>query len=363
MGPGDVGQRRSQFAQRLEHLHALVDVADVDAADDQARLVVDRLGQARIGGHRDPDGHRGDLVGRVGDVIPPARQDLGRVARRVEDAGEGHDRAERVGVELEVGHDAEVAAASAQRPEQVRVVVGGRHMDRTVGTHDRRRAEAVDGEPVLAPHPTLAASEGEAADAGLGDHAAGHDEAERLRFAVDVSPHRAALHGGSPRDRVDGDGAHPREVDDHAAVAARQTGDGVPAASHRDQQVPLAGEVDRVDDVGGTGGSHLQRRAPVVHRVVDRIGVKTVVGRREHVTPKAGTQLLELVVFDLGLATVQRGNQDCHRDVPRSLTATCRRGPSATAGHCVSREGRRPRAIAAESPFGILPADFRHAER
>ena len=156
------------------------------------------FGQARVGGHRDRDRDRGDLVGRVGDVIPPAGKDLARVARRVEDAGEGHDRAERVSVELEMGHDAEVSAATSEGPEQVRVVFGGRHMDRAVGTDDRRRAEAVDGEPVLAPHPTLPASEGEAADARLGHDAAGHDEAERLRFAVDVSPDRAALHRGAP---------------------------------------------------------------------------------------------------------------------------------------------------------------------
>ena len=213
-------------------------------------------------------------------------------------------------------------------------------MDRAVGTDDRRRAEAVDGEPVLAPHPALPASEGEAADARLGHDAAGHDEAERLRFAVDVSPDRAALDRGSPGHRVDGHGPHPREVDDDAAVAARQTGHGVPAAPHRDQQVPLAGEVDRVDHVGGAGRSDLERRAPVVHGVVDRIGVIAVVGRCEHVAPEAGAQLLELVVFDLGLATSSVETKiviayPALRPAPGV-------GKSAAVGHCVARRCLRP---------------------
>ena len=281
-------------------------------------------------------------------MIPPAGQDLAGVSRRVHHPGEGDDRAERVSVEVEMGDHPEVAATPAQRPEQVRVVVGGRHVDRPVGTDHRGRAQAVDGEPVLASHPALPASEGEATDARLRHHAAGHDEAERLRLAVDVGPHRAALHRGPSGHRVDGHRPHPREVDHDAAIDARQTSHGVPAAPHRDQQVPLTGEVDDVDHVGGAGRSNLERRAPAVHRVVDRVGVKTVVSRCEHIAAHLGTELVELVVLDLGLCAIKRGNNNCHRSGPSLPILAAATRPSAPLRLRVYTRGhpRRPGLLA-----------------
>ena len=119
----------------------------------------------------------------------------------------------------------------------------------------------------------------------------------------------------------------------------------MPATPHRDQQVPLAGEVDRVDHVGGAGRSDLECRAPVVHGVVDRVGVVAVVGRCEHVAPEAGTELLELVVFDLGLATIQRGNRKRHRYAPLIPPPTGIRRP----GSSVPKEFAFRRALTRNS--------------
>ena len=79
-------------------------------------------------------------------------------------------------------------------------------MDRPIRTDDRGRTKAVDRQPVLATHPALPTSEGEAAHARLRHHAAGHDEPERLGLAVDIGPDGTALDGGPPGYRIDG---HP----------------------------------------------------------------------------------------------------------------------------------------------------------
>ena len=73
---------------------------------------------------------------------------------------------------------------------------------------------------------------------------------KQLRLAVDVAPGRAALHAHRLRRRVDVDAAHLRQVDDEAAVVDRVAGDVVAAALDRERELVLAGEVDRVDDVG-----------------------------------------------------------------------------------------------------------------
>ena len=60
----------------------------------------------------------------------PSLQRLDALLQRVEEQREVDHRPDRVQPELELGDHAEVAAAAAQRPEQVRVLVLGRPQDR-----------------------------------------------------------------------------------------------------------------------------------------------------------------------------------------------------------------------------------------
>ena len=55
---------------------------------------------------------------------------------------------------------------------------------------------------------------------------------------------------------------------------------------------------------------------------------KMSMGELERMTRRYTAELLELLVSDLGLATIQRGNQDCHRHVPRSHGRSGRPGCS-----------------------------------
>jgi hypothetical protein len=74
-----------------------------------------------------------------------------------------------VQAELEVHHDAEVAAAAPNSPEELGVLVGAGGEELAVGRDDVDREELVDGEPVLAHDPADPAPEGEPGQAGMGD--------------------------------------------------------------------------------------------------------------------------------------------------------------------------------------------------
>ena len=103
--------------------------------------------------------------------------------------------------ELELGHDAEVAAASAQAPEEVGVLGLARLDELAVGGHQVDGQQLVDREPVLAHDPADAAAEREPGDPGVGDDPAGRREPERLRLAVELAPEHAGL---GPRRRASG---------------------------------------------------------------------------------------------------------------------------------------------------------------
>ncbi len=89
-------------------------------------------------------------------------------------------------VELELRDDAEVAAATAQSPEQVRVVGLARVDEPAVRRDDVGRDEVVAREAELAHRPADAAAEREPGDTGGRDEAARRREPVRLGLVVDV---------------------------------------------------------------------------------------------------------------------------------------------------------------------------------
>jgi hypothetical protein len=81
----------------------------------------------------------------------------------------------------------------------------------------------------------------------------------------------------------------------------------VPSSSHCDQQALFAGEVHRIDDVGGPRSLDNDGGIARVHRVVrhpHRVEARVVAG--EDVSPDHGSKLLEGLVADLGLASRER---------------------------------------------------------
>ena len=215
---------------------------------------------------------------------------LRRLLDRPERRPSHHGRADRVRAELKRGHDAEVAAAASQRPEQLRVLVGARVHERAVGEHDLGADQAVDRQAVAARQMAQATAEREPADAGR------RDDPRRRRTAVlggrpiDLRPRC------SPRRRVP---CWPVRSTVTSLMPARSI---TSPSSTTPRPPPLCPpprtatgasvgtrERDAAGDVVGARAADDQRRVPVDHPVVD--GSRFVVARvsrSEHAVIEVG---------------------------------------------------------------------------
>ena len=137
------------------------------------------------------DGPGRELVRRrVGEAAELGQQPL-RLVERMHDEARQDLRTHRMEPELEGGDDAEIAAAAAQSPKEVRVLgVAGAHK-LPVGGDDVGRDEIVDRQSEFARGPAEAAAERQAGDAGRRVDAGRRRKAEFLRLAVEVGERRA----------------------------------------------------------------------------------------------------------------------------------------------------------------------------
>ena len=253
----------------------------------------------------------------------------GRLLRLVDRDADAHHRAEVVGAEGEAGDDAEVAAAAAQRPEQLGVGVGVDLDDLAAGQDELEGDEVVAGQAVLAGEPADPAAEREAGHAGLGHDPGRDDQPVRRGRGVDVAEPAAAARVHQLALRIDGDLAQPGQVDGQAAVRHGLARHVVAAAADRRRQAVLAGHADRGHHVLGAGAAQDQAGAPVDHGVPEQPGplVLGVVRADDLALERAG-QLLG--------------------DAQSQLLVNCRRGRQGTKGGCADDIGssfptRRPR--------------------
>lgn len=179
-------------------------------------------------------------------------------------------------VELEAGDHPEVAAAATESPEEVRVLVlaGGQVL--AVRRDQICGCEVVTGQAVLAAEMTDAATERQPRDSRLRDDPTGRRQPEGLGFVVHVRPRGAGLDPCRPRIGVYPHAPHLGEVDDEPVVADGGPGDVVPAATDRHQQVVVAGEGHRADDVTDATAPSNQGRTLVDHPVPHRTSVVVV---------------------------------------------------------------------------------------
>ena len=164
MGVGDL-------AERLDGGLPGLGVAVEDEHDRERGLAVELGRDERRGrsGHQDRDRREG--LRRAGRDRAEAAQDL---AGRRHEQRAAEDHPDRIEAELEAGHDAEVAAAAADGPEQVGVLLLARGDEPALGGDDLDRDERIDGQAVLAHQPADAATErqaGQADAAGVAERA------------------------------------------------------------------------------------------------------------------------------------------------------------------------------------------------
>ena len=210
-----------------------------------------------------------ELFGQAGQQLAVPAQHLGGVGQVIED-GPGDDGADIVAPELERRHRAEVAAAAAQRPEQVRVLVLAGGDERAVGQDHVGGQQVVDGEPVAPGQVADPAAQGQPADTRGGQDPGRGGQAECASRVIDVTPDAAAVGAHGLRRRVHGDSPHRRQVDHERVVPHAQATRVVTAAAHGDSQPPFAGVPDGGHDVGYVGAAGDRGRTAVDHRVVDR---------------------------------------------------------------------------------------------
>ena len=176
------------------------------------------------------------------------------------------DRADAVQAELQAGHDAEVAAAAADRPEQVGMVLGVGAHELAVCRHDVGGQQIVDREAVLADEEPDAAAQRDPADPDRARVAEARGEAVRARRGrvrargqAGLGPRGAPLARRSRSARMSvRSSTMPPSRD---AVAGRA----VAAAAHGQLEPRLARERDdardvrRVGDPGDHGGAAVDR--------------------------------------------------------------------------------------------------------
>ena len=224
------------------------------------------------------DQQKAEAVGGFCRRLAEQRQHLLGPRHRMQHQSGDHLGPVRLRVELECRDHAEVAAAAADRPEQIGVLLDAGPAHLAVGGDDLDRAQVVGGETMAPAYPAEAAAEREPGDAGRRNDAAGHDQSERLRGAIDVGPGGAGLHAHAAGRGVHLDVLVRREIDHHAALAQRGAGDVVAAAADRQRQPAVADEGDAGGDVGGATWPDHERRPALDHAVPDpaRLGVRGI---------------------------------------------------------------------------------------
>src|SRR5919206_3437615 len=149
------------------------------------------LGNELLGRRGDEREAAADLVRRLlHEVAIEAHELSGCRARMQYHPGE-HDRAHRVEAKLELGHDAEVAAAALEAPEEVGVFVLAGSDDLTVGGHHLGCYEALTRHAVLALQPSRAAAERQTRDPGVRDAPTSDRQAVLLCRSVELTPREA----------------------------------------------------------------------------------------------------------------------------------------------------------------------------
>ena len=226
----------------------------------QIRLPCHSSGTNGAGGARSEDQPHGQLAGRLGGDRSVAPEDLVGPLEGPGDEPAVDGRADLVQAEREPGDDAEVAAAAAERPEQVGVLVAVGGADLAVRGDDLDLLEVVDRPAEAARQVAEAAAEGQAGDADLGDEAEHGRQPVLLRRPVDVLEQAPRPDVRELGVGIDRDVAHAGHVERQAALGDRGSGDVVAAALDAEQQPVVAREPHRRGDVVRRGRLEDERR-------------------------------------------------------------------------------------------------------
>ena len=307
-----VGERRRDRAERRHRGGAVVERARVDRHDDDGRHADGLRRHERRGRQAHHERDLGQLLGRRDRRVDEVAQHL---RRQRQDEHAARDHVDRVEPVAEARGDAEVAAATADGPEQVGVR-GLAHGDEpAVGGHEVHLDQAVDRQAVLAGQPADATAEGQAPEA---DRAG---VAERRREAVlsggRACTRRRSRRPGPSRFRRTGSmsiAAHRAQVDEQP-VGRRVAGDAVAAALDRDLEAELTCGRHGARDVDRALRPHDHGRLAQEVGVVDAAGLVVArVARDEDATRDRRAQRTQVGARQRGLRGGDRRDGAGRRD-------------------------------------------------
>ena len=217
-----------------------------------------------------------------------------RLGGRRQDEHPADDPGERLEAVPEPGDHAEVAAAAADRPEQVGLRLGVGPDQPAVGRHDLGGEERVDRQPVLAHEIADAAAEGDPTDADGARVAEPDGEPVRGEGGRQLAGRETRSGPGGPAGNVDVEIRQAAQVEQDPAVRRAVAGPAVAAAPDGQLEPGLAGQVDDIGDVAGVRGADDDRRPPVEPADEDGTGrvVPGIVGGDEPVA-EVGPQPVE----------------------------------------------------------------------
>ena len=263
----EIGIGLCQRPERRDRLLGRRVVAGIGDHAEDHELAVHLLGQER---HRRRRHHIGDgreLVGRRLRRRDEAGDRFGRRGQADHAAGELRQVVQPV---LEAHRHAEIAAAAADRPEQVGLVRRVDGEQAPVGRDDFRRQQRIDGQPVAPRQVADPAAQRDAADAHGARIAEADHEVLRGRRPGQLLRRNAGFGPHGFLGRVDLDRLHVAQIDDDAAVARRVPGARVPAAAHGQFQPRLRRNLQNFLDILGGFHPHndprMEVEPPIHHR-------------------------------------------------------------------------------------------------
>src|SRR5437667_11001152 len=228
-----IGSWSSEGLERIYRVLSVGRIAGPAGGNRRDRGAVHLLGQEGSGWCDAQDQQTAKFVGcHTGDPIKLARN-VACLRHRVHDHAAKCLRSVPVCLELKGGNGSEIAAATAQCPEQVGVLRLVGMATLTIRGDDVHRTKAIRGVTEFTGSPAESSSQRESGNTGVRYNAAGNDQPQRLRFMIDIAPGGAALNARDSSIGVDPHPAPQTHVDRQPAVAERRASYIVTASSAR----------------------------------------------------------------------------------------------------------------------------------
>src|SRR4051794_13110908 len=194
-----------------------------------------------------------ELVGRRSHEIQVGKAYVAAVLKWPRQQS-GVDRdTHRMQLKLELGSNTEVAAATVESPEELRVFVFGRLDDSTISGHQRDRYEVVARQTEGSGKPAVPAAQREAGHASGDGTAARHNEFVCLGSQVKLSPVDSGAHPRRAPARVNSDVVHRSNINDQATVVRRHPCNRMPTSTYCDVQTPVGCIAQRLNNISGCG--------------------------------------------------------------------------------------------------------------